>query len=170
MASGTHARVDTRPSPACLTTNLSWLLSHVEHAFATEIAAALAPLGLGSRGYCVLASAQGNELTQGELAALIGLDKTTMVVTVDELERNGLAERRPATHDRRARVIAVTEAGERTIAEGRRIIEGVQESVLGALPPRERAAFLTALARLASDRLAEPAACSPPVRRREPRR
>ena len=31
--------------------------------------------------------------TQTELARLIGLDKTTMVVTVDELEAAGLAKR-----------------------------------------------------------------------------
>jgi MarR family transcriptional regulator for hemolysin len=35
----------------------------------------------------------------------------THVVTVDELEKAGLAERRPSSRDRRARVISVTEAG-----------------------------------------------------------
>jgi DNA-binding MarR family transcriptional regulator len=170
MAIESPAPDQTRSSPACLTTNLSWLLSHVEHALATEIAAALAPLGLGARGFCVLATALRGELTQGELAGMIGLDKTTMVVTVDELERDDLAERRPASHDRRARVIAVTEAGEGVLQEGQRVIEQVQESVLEALPARERTAFLSALTRLAGDRLAQPAECHPPLRRREPRR
>ena len=60
------------------------------------------------------------ELTQSQLAELCALDKTTMVVTLDELERAGLAERRPSSTDRRARIIAVTEAGERIVARGRR--------------------------------------------------
>ena len=51
------------------------------------MAVALAPLGLGSRGFCVLSSAAGRELTQKDLAAEIGIDKTTLVVTLDELER-----------------------------------------------------------------------------------
>jgi MarR family transcriptional regulator, transcriptional regulator for hemolysin len=164
---------ETAESPdrscGCLATNLGWLLSQVDHAYATEMAAALAPLGLGSRGYCVLASAIGEELTQTQLASLVGVDKTTMVVTVDQLEQLGLAERRPSATDRRAHVIAVTPAGEQKVAEGQEIIERVQDEVLGALPVAERKAFLSALTRLVTGRLSEPVECSPPLRRREPR-
>ena len=57
-----------------------------------------APRGLGvsPRAHCVLANAlTGGSCTQTELAELVGLDKTTMVVTLDELERGG-AGRAPA--------------------------------------------------------------------------
>ena len=134
------------------------------------MAVALAPLGLGSRGFCVLSSAAGRELTQKDLAAEIGIDKTTLVVTLDELERDGLAERRTSsTTDRRARVISVTEAGLEKIAEGQAIVDRVQRDVLSALPDGERDAFLAALQRLARDRLAEAPACAMAPRRREPR-
>jgi MarR family transcriptional regulator, transcriptional regulator for hemolysin len=169
MASTAPDRPPAADSPQCLTTNLGWLLSHADHVLGTEVAVALAPLGLGSRGYCVLATALRSELTQKELADLIGLDKTTMVVTVDELERAGLAERKPSRTDRRARVIAVTKAGERRVAEGHKIIDAVQSNVLSALPAAERKAFLSALMRLVSGRLSEPVECNPPLRRREPR-
>jgi MarR family transcriptional regulator, transcriptional regulator for hemolysin len=152
-----------------LTGNLGWLLDQASHVYATEIAAALAPLGLGSRGYCVLASALWGDLTQTELAKLIGLDKTTMVVTVDELEGAGFAERKPSSGDRRTRVIAVTSAGEQKVGEAERIIERVQADVLDSLPAGERKAFVSALTRLVSDRLAEAVECRPPLRRREPR-
>lgn len=161
----THA--ETQPS--CLMTNLGWLLDHASHVLATEMAVALAPLGLGSRGYCVLATALGRELTQKQLSAEIGIDKTTLVVTLDELERLGLAERTTADNDRRARVIRVTDAGADKVAEGQVIIESVQRDVLSALPEDERAAFLSALRRLATERLAEPMSCAPPLRRREQR-
>ena len=36
------------------------------------------------------------EYTQTELVRMVGLDKTTMVVTLDQLEAEGLAERRPS--------------------------------------------------------------------------
>jgi len=149
--------------------NLGWLLGHASHVLATEMAVALAPLGLGARGFCVLSTALGRELTQKELAQEVGVDKTTLVVTIDELERQGLAQRATSSADRRARVIRVTDAGAAKVAEGQVIVESVQRDVLAALPKGEREAFLSALRRLAGDRLAEPVPCAPSLRRREPR-
>ena len=156
-------------SPQCLTTNLGWLLAQASHAYGSEVAAALEPLGLGSRGVCVLSTALGGEFTQTHLAHLVGIDKTMMMVTVDELERLGLAERRQSDTDRRARIVTVTEAGMQKLAEAQQIIETVQLDVLGGLPADEREAFLSGLVRLVSGRLAEPVECHPAIRRREPR-
>jgi DNA-binding MarR family transcriptional regulator len=149
--------------------NLGWLLGHASHVLATELAVALAPLGLGSRGFCVLSTAADRELTQKDLGAEVGIDKTTLVVTLDELERLGLAERRTSSTDRRARVISVTPAGLDRVREGQKIVERVQRDVLGTLPDRERDAFLSGLRRLAGDRLAEAPECTTAPRRREPR-
>jgi MarR family transcriptional regulator, transcriptional regulator for hemolysin len=154
--------------PECLAENLSWLLTQAQFNLVSEIAAAFEPLGVSNRGYQVLATARGAEHTQKELAELIGLDKTTMVVTVDELEKAGLAERRPSSADRRARVISVTKAGERTVREGQKIVDRIQSDVLTTLPAKERKVFLEALGTLVQDRLSEPSDCSPPLRRREP--
>ncbi len=156
-------------SPQCLTTNLGWLLAQASHAFGSELAAALEPLGLGSRGVCVLSTALGGEFTQTQLAGLVGIDKTMMMVTVDELERLGLAERRQSDRDRRARIVMVTEAGMQKLAEAQEIIDTVQSDVLDELPAGEREAFLSGLVHLVSGRLSEPAECHPAIRRREPR-
>jgi MarR family transcriptional regulator, transcriptional regulator for hemolysin len=153
----------------CLTGNLAWMLDQAHHAFGSEIAGALAPLGLGQRGFCVLSAATDTELTQTQLAGLIGLDKTTMVVTVDELERLGLAERVASPTDRRARVIRVTDAGRERIAEGQAVVAAVQADVLDALPDSERDAFVASLLKLVSGRLSSAPECHPPLRRREPR-
>ena len=82
----------------------------------------------------MLRAATSGEYTQKALAEMVGIDKTTMVVTVDELESAGLAERRPSPSDRRAHVIAVTKAGERKLAKAEAIKEQVQADVLEALP------------------------------------
>jgi len=153
----------------CLMGNLGWMLDQANHALGSEVAAALAPLNLGQRGFCVLSAAMDAELTQTELAAMIGLDKTTMVVTVDDLERKGLAERVPSLTDRRARVIRVTDAGRQQVAEGQKIVADVQNDVLDALPLSERAAFVAALMKLVGGRLSSAPPCSPPLRRREQR-
>ena len=106
------------------------------------------------------------EHTQTEIARLVGLDKTTMVVTADELEAAGLAERHPSNTDRRARVIAVTSEGQRKVREADKVLDRVREDVLSVIPQDEREVFLRALGMLACGRLAEPVACAHPVRRR----
>jgi MarR family transcriptional regulator for hemolysin len=162
----TAARGPATDSPASLAEDLCWLLSRASHSLTTQLTAALADAGLSPREYCVLSTAMTGEYTQTALAQAVGLDKTTMVVTIDELEAAGLAERRPAAGDRRARVIAVTKAGAKKVAESREIVARTQAEVLDSLPARERALFVGALGRLVSDPLAESAVCSPPVRRR----
>jgi DNA-binding MarR family transcriptional regulator len=169
-----HPQVeDTPAAPAAgeagCTGDLCWLLSRASHVLTTELTAALEGLGVSPRAQQVLSVASTGEHTQIELARTIGLDKTTMVVTLDELEAAGLAERRPSPSDRRARVIAVTPAGERVLREAQEIGDRVREDVLGALPADERGPFLDALRRLVDERLSDPVRCAQPVRRRAPR-
>src|ERR687894_1892175 len=96
----------------------------------------LATVSVSPRAYCVLSTALQGEYTQTALAQAIGLDKTTMVVTIDALERAGLVERRTSSTDRRARVIAVTAAGRRKVGEGEALVAEVQADVLASLPAR----------------------------------
>src|SRR5262245_18453748 len=146
--------------------DLMLLLAQTTHALAREMTAGLEGARISPRAHCVLSKGGAGEFTQGQLAELCDLDRTTMVATLDELEAAGLAERRPAPGDRRERIIAVTGAGERQVAEAQSIVDGFYEDVLGALPARERAAFVAALERLVQGRLSAPAECSRPVRRR----
>ena len=136
--------------PQPLAANLGWLLGQASHALKTELTAALEDLGVSPRGHHVLATARQGSYTQTELAQTVGLDKTTMVVTLDELERLGLAERRPSASDRRARIVAVTPAGEAKVREAEAIAARIQADVLAALPGRERQALLDGLARIAA--------------------
>jgi MarR family transcriptional regulator, transcriptional regulator for hemolysin len=151
---------------APLASDLCWLLSRASHGLTTEFTAALEDLGISPRAHSVLFTAMTGELTQTEIARMVGLDKTTMVVTVDELEAAGLAERRPSASDRRARVIVVTDAGVRRVLEAEEVLDRVREDVLSVLEPDERLVFLKALGTLACGRLAEPAQCTQPPRRR----
>jgi MarR family transcriptional regulator, transcriptional regulator for hemolysin len=163
MATGAE---QTAEAPAPLVSDLCWLLSRASHGLTTEFTAALEELGISPREHSVLFTAMTGEFTQTEIAKMVGLDKTTMVVTVDELERAGLAERRPSSTDRRARVIVVTDAGVRLVCEADEVLDRVRDDVLAALEPDERYVFLKALGTLVCGRLAEPAACMHPPRRR----
>ena len=145
--------------------DLSFLLNHTSHVLATRMTAAFAEIGVTPREYCVLAHAMGGQYTQVELAKLADLDKTTMLNTMDYLERAGYAERTLSPVDRRARIIAVTPAGAELVAAGHQVADGVHREVLDALPQDQRAAFTAALAGLAGGLLAEPVPSGRPVRR-----
>src|ERR1700683_4301602 len=135
-------------APTRTVADMSYLLTHAGHVLATQMAAAMAELGITPRGYCVLFHALEAERTQIELAEISDLDKTTMVVTVDELEQAGLAERRPSATDRRARIIAVTEAGARAVAEGTKVADRVHRGVLDAVGSGPSEALVSALQEL----------------------
>ena len=139
--------MDTR-SEADIRADLSYLFDKASQVLTSRTTAALAAVGITPRGYCVLAKAQPGTLTQGELAELALLDKTTMVVTIDQLEAAGLARRQPSPTDRRVRIVQTTEAGDQVVAQARKIMDEVYAEVLGGLPDGERNSLLDALVRL----------------------
>lgn len=155
--------------PVSSDTDLMFLLSWCSHALATEHTAALAGLGVTPRSYCVLYKAMEGELTQSQLAEAGGLDKSTMVLTMDELEERGLAARTASTRDRRARIISVTEEGRRVVAEATAIVTKVNDEILGTLPSELRQPFVAALTHLVEGRLASLPDCERPPRRRATR-
>lgn len=152
-------------APARTEPDLSFLLDHTSHVLRTQMAAALAEIGLTARMHCVLVHALEEERTQIQLAEIGDMDKTTMVVTVDALEKAGLAERRPSSKDRRARIIAVTEKGAQVAEESQKIVDGVHERALGSLPQGEREVLLQAMKRLVDGHLATPSESPQTVRR-----
>lgn len=155
----------TAMTPARTEPDLSFLLDHTSHVLRTQMSAALAEIGLTARMHCVLVHALEGERTQIQLAEIGDMDKTTMVVTVDALEKAGLAERRPSTTDRRARIIAVTEEGARVAQRSQAIVDGVHAAALDAIPERERVVFLSVLERLTSGYLSTPVENPQQVRR-----
>lgn len=136
--------------------DLTGLLKHAGHVLETQLTAALAEIGLTPRMQCVLVYALEEERTQIQLADLAYLDKTTMVVTVDALEKAGFAERRPSATDRRARIIAVTPAGAEVAAEGQRIVDAVHADALKALAGPQRKPFAESLTTLVNGHLSTP--------------
>ncbi|WP_066364334.1 MarR family winged helix-turn-helix transcriptional regulator [Herbidospora mongoliensis] len=143
-------------APSRTEPDLSFLLDHTSHVLRTRMAAALAEIGLTARMHCVLVHALEEERTQIQLAEIGDMDKTTMVVTVDALEQEGLAERRPSSTDRRARIIAVTERGAEVAAQSQRIADRVHREVLDALPADGAKTLVRLLTHLTEGHLATP--------------
>ena len=88
-------------------------------------------------------------ITQHALGKLVGIDPSSMVSTIDELEAKGLVERRPHPTDRRAHALYMTELGRRTLAQGRKLARTAQEELLAPLTAEEREQLHSMLLRLA---------------------
>lgn len=81
-------------------------------------------------------------IEQAQLATLIAYDRATIGGVVDRLERKGLIQREVSPADRRARLVSLTEAGERQVEEMTPVVEALQERILGMLDAEDRATFL----------------------------
>jgi len=87
---------------------------------------------------------------QQEIGAAMGIDPSTMVSLIDQLESAGLAKRRPHPTDRRAREVTITAKGRRLLERGRQMTMQVEDEVLRGLNAAERRELLTLLRRALS--------------------
>jgi DNA-binding MarR family transcriptional regulator len=85
---------------------------------------------------------------QSVLATDFELSPHSITDIVDGLERLGLAERRPDRADRRAKLVAITEAGEASLDVANATRERLLTQIFGALTEDDRATLLRLLASL----------------------
>jgi len=117
-----------------------WRASH------TRIAEALESIGLTPALFALLNVLGAREgAIQQEIGSAMGIDRSTMVVLIDELEAKGLAKRRAHPADRRAREVAITPKGRRVLERGRRMAIQVEDEVLRGLTTTERDELLKLL-------------------------
>ncbi|MGX1097784.1 MarR family winged helix-turn-helix transcriptional regulator [Amorphus sp. MBR-141] len=77
----------------------------------------LKPYGLTNGQFSLLMSLNRPEPPpMGPVAELLAMDQTTLTAALKPLERRGLVERRANPSDRRSRLLALTDAGRRTLA------------------------------------------------------
>ncbi|HEY0516336.1 MAG TPA: MarR family winged helix-turn-helix transcriptional regulator [Solirubrobacteraceae bacterium] len=88
-------------------------------------------------------------MTQQQLHEKTGIDPSSMVAVIDELEQQRLAERRPHPADRRARTIYLTKPGLQTLARVNRIAEGLQRQLFEPLDAQESRTLHALLRKLA---------------------
>jgi MarR family transcriptional regulator, organic hydroperoxide resistance regulator len=85
----------------------------------------------------------------GEIAGYLHCDNSNVTGIVDGLEERGLAERQPAPHDRRVKLIALTAAGRRLRARLMKAVE-VPPEWMGHLSGEDQEALRDILARARS--------------------
>jgi DNA-binding MarR family transcriptional regulator len=127
---------------------LGYLLKHAQQQFSELTATRFAPLGISGREAGVLrAVGRGGEgpASQGEVARRLGVDRTTMVALIDELQDKRLVLRRQDPDDRRKNAVELTDAGRRALEEADRAADEVERAFLAPLTAAEAEQFRRAL-------------------------
>src|SRR5262245_11336557 len=119
-----------------------WRASH------TRTAEALDSIGLTPALFALLNVLGARDgAIQQQLSTDMGIDPSAMVKLINELETEGLAERRRRPGDRRAWKVDITSKGRRTLERARRLVMQVEDEVLGGLTGADRRQLLTLLRR-----------------------
>ncbi|WP_131738158.1 MarR family winged helix-turn-helix transcriptional regulator [Actinomadura roseirufa] len=143
--------------PAADHAGFGMLLAEAHNRSRARANQALSPLGITVRGLVVLlALPMYGPVNQRDLIGHIGIDKSTMVRLIDELEEAGLVSRERAPQDRRAYLIVLTPRGERVLAEARRLFEEANAHIFGSFTEAERRQLVDLLRRLIEQQAAPP--------------
>jgi DNA-binding MarR family transcriptional regulator len=154
-----EAEPQVGPPDAGGSARLGFLLQRAHLRFREAMLAALEGSGLNLGQLSILATlAARNDLSQRQLGAATGIEKSSMVLFVDALERGGWVERREHPTDRRAQAIHLTPVGLGRLAVVGPRVKAVEAGVLEPFTAAERDALFGLLRRL--DREAVAAAAS----------
>ncbi len=134
-----------------LSRHTGFLLSKIGAVAQKRFAERIESVGLNVRmwGALNVLDAEG-AISQHALGKSVGIDPSSMVATIDELEAGGLVERHRHPSDRRAHALHVTPAGRRTLAAGRELAKSAQADLLAPLDESEREQLHALLLRVAS--------------------
>jgi DNA-binding MarR family transcriptional regulator len=136
-------RTRSRPSRAdslalgCLPDLLGYNLRKAQVAVAQRFQDAVAPHDITSGQYGVLTIIRENEgLSQSDLGAAVGIDRSTMVAVIDRLETRGLVVRAPSPNDRRSYALRLSDLGHalmeevtpRILAQNRALVDTLEHA------------------------------------------
>ncbi len=139
----------TRP-PRELVKSTSFLLKRLGHAIKERTIDAFEERGASPYQHGVLCSlAESRAETQSQIADALGYDRSWLVGLLDELEQEGLVERKPDPADRRRNVVTLKPEGEARLHELRALAKEIEDEFLAPLDKAERQQLHELLQKLA---------------------
>ncbi|ORX02599.1 MarR family transcriptional regulator [Mycobacterium triplex] len=135
------------PSPFAL----GLLLRRAHWRAAAVMSEALRPLGIELRHFAVLLVLVNRGPTeQRDLVEATGSDKAGIMRVVDDLERDGLAVRKPVPGDRRVRAVEITQKGIELFDAAHVAAEPLAEQLVSVMRPGEAQQLSDLLTRFTS--------------------
>jgi Transcriptional regulators len=126
----------------------SWLLNQVAARANRLVGEQFGRPGVRMR-YAVLAGVEEfGPISQAGLGRRLGIDRSDIVAVLNDLEREGLAQRAPDEKDRRRNAIRITRAGTLALHTLDGQVEAARDALLEPLRPHERAQLIELLQRL----------------------
>ena len=126
---------------------LGYLLKHAQQQFGQLTTSKLEPLGITPREWAALSALEDHPgLSQREMASMLGVDRTTMVALIDDLQSKALVQRGRQLDDRRKNSLSLTKKGRGLKERGERIIEECEHMFLARLSAAETRQLREALA------------------------
>lgn len=98
----------------------------------------LAPMGLSVRLCGVLILLAKGPISQQQLGEQLGIDRTTIVELIDELEQQGVVLRRRNAADRRSYALVLTPKGRTVQKRASKVFDAAADEFFDALKPSER--------------------------------
>ncbi len=128
---------------------VGYVLRRAQSASFRHLERSAADLALTPGQFSQLAAIEANPgINQRRLAALFGLDKSTLSPAIDALAARGLVQRTRAADDGRAWSLSLTPQGRQLLARLRAKVEAQERIIAAALSPVERRRLMDALRRI----------------------
>ena len=125
--------------PVTLAPRVGFLLNRCSAHIRELTKQALKPLGIVPRHYGIIATLHSEgPLPQQSIGEKIEIDRASMVLLVDDLEKKRLVVRSTHPQDRRYYLIHLTPAGKKLFEKMVKLVEHVEEEFLTALTPSEK--------------------------------
>jgi MarR family transcriptional regulator, lower aerobic nicotinate degradation pathway regulator len=140
---------DASTFPESFLEDIGFVVNKVGERINRQIERVLLPHGLNVRQYGLLLLLQSQGVqAQIELSQQVGIDRTTVMRTVDFLEAQGLVRRDPDSTDRRKHAVAITEPGNELLAQTRDNVQRAKQEITAVLSDQERVQLLELLKRM----------------------
>ena len=139
----------SRP-PRELVKSTSFLLKRLGFAIKERTMDAFEQRGANPYQHGILCSlSESRAETQSQIADALGYDRSWLVGLLDELEEEGLIERKPDPADRRRNIVTLKPEGESRLLEFRAVSKQVEDEFLAPLSKTERQQLHQLLLKLA---------------------
>ncbi|MDB5042656.1 MAG: transcriptional regulator, MarR family [Candidatus Eremiobacteraeota bacterium] len=139
--------------PEALITCPDFVLSTLAVSVTHLVETAIEPLGLRMRHYRLLRMLLGSgPQRQSAVGAALGIDRTSVVALIDEIEAGGLVRRERDPEDRRAYVVVLTAKGRRAAQRAVESVSVAEAAMFGPLTVTEKNNLQNLATRLLAER------------------